>query len=248
MACYNGYAPPSYEASLPPVSALLMREAEAWRALLSLHTGVVGTARQLAAATNETETGTLLESTREAIEAREAGYYAGLTQLASQCDAMATEALRLRGLRKARASADVAALQVLMQTHSAEMLATGSTLASNAGLEVSAIATELRQAAQATRQQIAQVRAVMQLVQDAPSLAGAVQLAYRDCVLNTDEVFEAVYRHSEQLTDEALVRALDDLVVGPRDEDGGGGGAAVTERPRTLVRRHADGKRGSSGR
>ena len=107
----------------------------------------------------------------------------------------------------------MAALQVLMQTHSAEMLATGSTLASNAGLEVSAIATELRQAAQATRQQIAQVRAVMQLVQDAPSLAGAVQLAYRDCVLNTDEVFEAVYRHSEQLTDEALVRALDDLVV-----------------------------------
>jgi hypothetical protein len=247
MACYNnGYAAHSYEASLPPVSTLLMHEAEAWRALLQLHTGVVGTARKLAAATSETETGTVLESTREAIEAREAAYYAGLSQLASQCDAMATEALRLRSLRKSRASADVLALQVLMQSHSAETLATGSTLSSNSGLEVSAVATELRQAAQATRQQIAQVRAVMQLVQDAPSLVGRVQLAYRDCLLNTDEVFEAVYRHSEQLTDEALLRALEDLAAPSGAQ--GASSPAPAERARTIVRRHADGKRGGSGR
>lgn len=247
MACYPSYGGNCYETGLPPVSALLMHEAEAWRALLRLHTGVVGTARQLAAATSETETGTMLESTREAVEAREAGYYAGLTQLASQCDAMATEALRLRSLRKSRASADVQALQVLMRAHSAETMATGTALSSNSAMEVSAVATELRQAQQATRQQIAQVRTLMQLVQDKPEIRGSLRISYNDCALETESVFEAVYRHSEQLTDDALVRALNDL-TGPSVEGEGGTRAPPTERSRTMVRRHADGGKGQPGR
>lgn len=246
-ACYGSYGPRhAYDASIPPVSALLMHEAEAWRALLQLHTGVVSTARQLAAATSETETGTMLESTREAVEAREAGYYAGLTHLASQCDALATEALRLRSLRKSRSSADVQALQVLMQSHSAETMATGTALSSNSAVEVGSVASELRQAQQATRQQIAQVRAVMQLVQDKPDLKGPLKLSYGGAVLETDAVFEAVYRHSEQLTDDALVRALAELTA--PSGAAGGPAAAPAEGVRTMVRRHADGKKGQSNR
>ena len=267
-----GYYPPGphhhhpagvpYEAGMPPVAALLMREADAWRGLLGLHAGVLSTARQLAAATSETETGTTLEATRDAIEAREAGYYASLTQLAAQCDQLAAEALRLRGLRKARQGADVQALQVLMQSHSSETLAVGGTLAANSGVAVQAVTAELRQATASTRQQLAQVRAVLQLVQDKPALRGELTLGYRDWMVTPDEVFEEVYRESEQLTDEALVRALNTLVEcaspereapspsqrGSHSHGSGGGGGSGGSRQRQLVRRPADGRHGGPGR
>ena len=183
MGCYGAYA--GYAPSvppMPPVSALLMREAEAWRALLQLHTGVLGAARQLAAATSEGGEGQslMLETTREAIETREAQYYSGLTNLVAQCDQLSAEALRLRTLRKTRQGADVHALEALMHAHAAETLAIGGTLAANAAVAVSSVTAELRQASQATRTQLAQVRAVLQLVQDRPALQGKVQLAYRD--------------------------------------------------------------------
>jgi hypothetical protein len=232
------------------VSALLMREAEAWRALLSLHTGVLGAARQLAAAATEGGEGQspMLETTREAIETREAQYYAGLTQLAAQCDQLSAEALRLRTLRKTRQGADVHALEGLMHAHAAETLAIGGTLAANSAVAVASVTAELRQAARATRTQLAQVRAVMQLVQDRPALQGSVQLAYRDWVLNTDQVFAAVYQESEELTDEALVRALEGLVCGATSAEASPAAMAPAERQRQLVRRHADGKRGGAGR
>ena len=245
MACFNGYVSHPYEASLPPVSVLLMREAEAWRALLGLHQGVVGAARQLASATNEGNGASAsLETSREAIEARESNYYAGLTQLVAQCDQLSTEALRLRALRKSRASADVQALEMLMQAHSIETLAIGGALACSSAVAVQAVTAELRQAEQSTRQQLAQVRAVMQLVQDKPDLRGRLTLGYRDNALGLDEVFDAVYAHSEELTDEALVRALDGLVGAAAP---GAAPAVAVERQRTIVRRHADGNRSWSG-
>jgi len=234
---------------LPPVSALLMREAEAWRALLQLHTGVLGAARQLAAATSGSNEGQspMLETTREAIETREAQYYSGLTNLVAQCDQMSAEALRLRTLRKTRQGADVHALEGLMHAHAAETLAIGGTLAANAAVAVSSVTAELRQAAQATRTQLAQVRAVLQLVQDRPALKDKVRLAYGDWVLDTDQVFDAVYQESEELTDEALVRALEGLACGAT-ASAAPATAAPAERQRQLVRRHADGKRGGAGR
>ena len=116
-----------------------------------------------------------------------------------------------------------------MHAHAAETLAIGGTLAANAAVAVSSVTAELRQASQATRTQLAQVRAVLQLVQDRPALQGKVQLAYRDWVLDTDQVFEAVYQESEELTDEALVRALEGLVCGARAR----GTRALPRRPRS---------------
>lgn len=248
---WNGGVP--YEASMPPVSALLMREADAWRALLGLHQGVLGTARQLAMATTETD-GAALETTQEAIEAREAAYYAGLTQLVAACDQLSTEALRLRALRKARGNADAQALQALMQAHSTETLAVGAMLASNSAVKVQAATAELRQATQATRQQLAQVRAVLQLVQDHPPLRGKLRIGHvpeggeAERSFEPGAVIEAAYRHGEALSEVTLVQAMAELCgpgpSAPASNVGGGSSAPA----RQVVRRGADGRRDASER
>ena len=259
---YNGAWGDGYQqaaamdlAAMPPVSDLLMREAIAWRALLGLHQGVLGTARQMAAACGESEA--TLETSREAMETREAQYYSSLTNLVAQCDQLGAEALRLRSLRKARSATDTHALQVLLQTHSTETLAIGSTLASNSSMNVQAVTVEMRQAAQATRQQIAQVRALMQLVQDTPRLRGRLRVAFvadgedMERSFTPDEVFASVYRQAAELTDESLVAAMSELCSAPREEvraqapaaegdDGRGGSSPVATAPRQLVRRSTD--------
>lgn len=252
--CYGAYG--GYESSMPQVSALLMREAEAWRALLSLHTGVLGAARQLTTPMCEGGGETrspMLETMREAIEAREAHYYSGLTQLAARCDQMATEALRLRALRKTRQGVDVNALEGLLHAHATETLAIGGALAANAAVAVAGVTSELRQATQATRQHLAQVRTLMQLVQDQPGLKGRVQLAYNESVVAVGRVFDVIHEQSEELTDESLVQALDALTCGSAPPD-----VAVAAPPdavlptgraaRQTVRRHTDGNRPAAGR
>ena len=207
---WDGTYQPGYDQGLPAVSALLMREAEAWRALLNLHTGVMATARQMASTLNEPDPS--LETTIEMIETREAGYYAALSQLASHCDALSAEALRLRTLRKSRASTDTLALQALIQAHSEETLGIGTMLATQASTQINTVTSELRQATQSTRQQIAQARALLLEVQDASSLRGRVTLRVDDTHSFTpDEVVQAVYRTSSEMTDEALCQALADL-------------------------------------
>lgn len=248
----------AYDGSMPPVSELLMREAQAWTALLNLHQGVLGTARQLASAAGETDPA--LETTREAIETREAGYYAALTQLATNCDQLSAEALRLRALRKARSHTDTQSLEVLMHSHAAETLAIGSTLASNSSMNVSAVTVELRQATAATRQQIAQVRTLLQLVQDQPQLRGTLRIGLRgegggegegvaseEQSFSPEEVFAAVYRHASELTDDALVAAMHEL-CGIEDGTSAPAETSVAARPRTYVRRSTDGKGGSASR
>jgi hypothetical protein len=224
-----------YEPSMPPVAQLLMREAQAWTALLNLHTGVLGTARQMAS--SMTESDPTLETAREAIEVRESSYYAALSQLASHCDALGAEALRLRALRKTRATTDTQALQALMQSHSCEALAIGSTLAGSSAIAVNTTASELRQASTSTREQIAQVRALMQVVQDAPALQGRLSIRVDNThTFSPSEVFDAVYHQSDELSDEALSRALAELC---RVEEPNVA-APTPERTNTRVRRASD--------
>ena len=255
---------------MPPVSALLLREAEAWRALLALHQDVVGTARKLASVLGKSDA--VFESAREAVEVREATYYASLTQLASQCDALTEAALRLRGLRKARRGlADLQALEVLMQAHTSETLAVGSTIASNSSISAQAVAVELRQAAQATRQQIAQVRAVLQLVQERPGLQGQLSIGYRPPSADhtqtfaLEDVFATVYRRSPELTVDSLALALEEMmskqladssaVDGEEANDGtaadvsnsNSSSTSLARPPRSFVRRSADGRRLDDG-
>jgi len=241
----NVYQQPTFDQAVPPVSALLIREAEAWRALLGLHSGVVGTARQMATAVSA-ENEVLLESTRDAIEQREANYYAALTQLAANCDAMSTEALRLRSLRKARATTDTQALQVLMQAHSSETLAIGTTLGTNSATSVQAVTAELRQATQTTRTQIAQLRAMMQAIQDQPELHGSIGVTFTDSEHTTHQfttgaVFDAVYQASLELNEESLVAAMHLLCTGDPERVASASAPMPPSPPaRTVVRRQGD--------
>ena len=229
-----------YEQQLPPVSALLMREAHAWTALLNLHTGVLGTARQMASSLTESDP--TLETACEMIETRESGYYAALSQLASHCDSLGAEALRLRALRKTRATTDTQALQALMQAHSCEALAIGTALAGSSSVGVNTVTAELRQAATSTREQIAQVRALMQVVQDAPAIQGRLSIRVDDMhSFSLGEIFEAVYRCSDDLTDDALSRALADLCQVTRTETA----APTPERATTRVVRRASDRSGT---
>ena len=78
---------------------------------------------------------------------------------------------------------------------------------------------------------------MIQLAQDKPDLRGKVQLAYRDWIVDTDAVFDAVYKQSEELTDESLVAALERLVNDcqtQRESSQPSVGAVPAERARQL--------------
>lgn len=226
--------------NVPAISQLLLQEADAWRALLGLQAGVVRTARQMASAISA-ESDVMLEGAREAIEQRESGYFAALSQLAANCDALSSEALRLRSLRKARATTDTQAVQLLMQAHSDETLATGTSLSSTSATSVRAVTAELRQATQSSRQQIAQVRALMQAVQDRPDLRGAIGVTFADKSVisnfTTDAVFASVYSQSNELTDETLEAAMLRLCI---PESNSKHERVPNVPARTVVRRQGD--------
>lgn len=240
---------PAFDAqAIPQITQMLYREGEAWRALLALHAGVVSTAQQLSAVVAESAS---LETNEagNATEHRELQYCAALTQVASNCDAMHAEAIKLRGLRKARASADVQTIQALMDAHTNETLAVGASLASNISMSIQTATSDVRTSIQTTRQQLAQTRALLQLVNDAPSLRGRLRIGLVDpngtsTDYSTDAVFAAVYRVNAELTEEALVQAMADLSAnGPGDSEGAPAPADDVVAPppqRTVARRTGD--------
>ena len=80
---------------IPPISSMLMREADAWRALLSLHSATVSMASQVASAPeNGTQSTIYYDEKALNSESREAAYCAALTNLASQCDSLINEVLK----------------------------------------------------------------------------------------------------------------------------------------------------------
>jgi hypothetical protein len=221
------------------VAALLFREGEAWRALLALHTGVVQTARDLAERCNADAS---LDTTRETIEQREAILFASLTQLASHADALASEALRLRALRKQRCGADVAALEAVLKPQIIEGLTTGSTLASNTGSDVQAATTELRRASITTRAQISAVRGLLEAAGDRVASVGSLGVVLKrpdgtTHALDAKSLIDSAYDVSSELTDESLAIAITSMVVEgvpPKQPQ---------KSERVLVRRSGDGKR-----
>ena len=80
---------------------------------------------------------------QQASDQREATYMAGISQLCSQSDLLVAEAIKIRGLRKAKYQVDQQALKEIMRTHSDEVLAMGDTLARNRP-RVASVTSELR--------------------------------------------------------------------------------------------------------
>ena len=162
---------------MPAISAMLMREADAWRALMSLHGSVVSLSRSISAASaSSEESDAALEEQREASDQREASYLASLAQLMANCDGMVNEVVKLRGLRKSKHTLEAHALKEILRSHSDEVMAMGDGIARNAAMNLASAASELRQAAQNLRTQITQARGVIQVASEVTAL-GNVDLA-----------------------------------------------------------------------
>lgn len=221
--------------NLPPITEMLFREGNAWAALLSLHGGVLANAKH---ASSASDGDAALCPRREQVEMREAAYCATLTNLASQADSLASEALKLRQLRRVRASEEVnvIATMPLVQQHTIETMAVGGTLAGNSAMSVQAATSDIRQASTTARSQLAQLHALLGAMSDARETAGhgmRIAVSIDDRSVSLDTVIQQVYKHSPSITVDAVARALRDLSVGESTAL-----PAASAAPRCLARRH----------
>ena len=221
--------------NLPPITEMLFREGNAWAALLSLHGGVLASAKHASSASDSDAT---LCPKREQVEMREAAYCATLTNLASQADSLASEALKLRQLRRVRASeeAKVIAAMPLVQEHTIETMAVGGTLAGNSAMSVQAATSDIRLASTTARSQLAQLQALLGAMSDAREAEGhglRIAVSINDRSVSLDTVLQEVYKHSPSITVEAVARSLRDLSVGEPTAL-----PAASAAPRCLARRH----------
>lgn len=227
---------------LPAISQMLMREADAWRALLGLHGSVLQLTRSLAHATT-LEAGDphrQFDEQHEASEQREAAYLASVSQLIAQSDLLVSEAVKIRGLRKAKAQAESAALRDIVRLHDDEVMAMGEALGRNSGMSIASATAELRQASQAMRTQIQQARALLAVTAERRSLGAIPQGA--KVVMGVEDpngdvrlydvanVLEHVLQRGS-LSEETLSAALWEGAL-PREED--------QPPQRTFARRAAD--------
>jgi len=222
---------------------MLWREGSAWAALLALHGTVRGMVHQVVASAAEDDH---VARQREHVDTREAAYCAALTGLASQADALASEALKLRSLRRMRAGEEVRAIATLLEAHTNEVLAMGSALAGNSALSMQTATAALRQANQAARAQVTQLHALVQTANESaaqPPLRFSISIenaAGEARALPVDAVLQEVYCQDTQLSETSLRAALQALSVG-----GASQGPTASAPPRSLARRHGD--RSSAG-
>lgn len=150
---------------VPHISMLLYREAEAWRTLSQLHQGVAGVAQSLTRSMDEFAD--RIDLTRDDSEAREAAYCASLSSLATQCDLLSTEALRLRALRKNRASVESRVIRLALYTHSNETVSEGEAVSGRVSTSITELIHDLKRRGTGTRTEIAQLRTAIDLLNEA---------------------------------------------------------------------------------
>lgn len=230
------------QSDMPPISQMLMREADAWRALLGLHGSVLNLSRGIASASIQYSSNMeqRFDEQCEVSQQREASYVASIAQLVSQCDTMVAEAIKIRGLRKAMRQAETESLKEILRTHSDEALATGDALARNSAMSFSAAVSEMRQAAQSIRTQIQQARGLLQAASELKSLGSVdsnttIVMGYLDnegavqAIRPISKILEQVYQRG-QLTNENLRASIWEGDVS----------TAEPAAPRTFSRRAGD--------
>ncbi len=205
---------------MPHISQMLMREADAWRAILSLHNTAVGIARSFSE-----ETDLHFDENREATAQREVSYLSSLSQLASSCDAIVSEAIKIRGLRKAKHQMETECVKELLRGHADEVLALGDSMARNSALTFTAIASEMRTIHQALKTQLNQARALLGAIHDARNISlpndatVVVGLRYSDGraeLQTTGELLHKLYANGGQMTEESLGAVLAGGVAAPK--------------------------------
>ena len=235
---------------LPPISNLLLREADAWRAVLVLHSATVNTAHQLAhVPDNQPDSSLRFEDERKMnSDCREASYCSALTGLASQCDNLIAEVLKLRTFRKSRRTMEVLCLKEIVRSHSDEILAVGQTLSSNGSLNVASATAELRVAIQNQRSQVSQLRLLLEAVKSVETLplpkdgriVIGVSIGESEPVTHDlDSVMSSVFNEARELNDSSLSTALSSLF---------GGGGHSARQSRQFARRAVERAAGSEER
>ena len=207
----------AYAAAMPPmpqISEMLLREANAWNALLQLNGNVSAAAHGLSSHDDSLE----FDEQRETAAQREASYVGALSNLAALCDALAQETLKLRSLRKARHQVASMALQQVMRDHANGALALGEGHARRTALDVTNATAAVRAQQQDARSQLAQARSLLQAMQECRALAlpagarvvigvehasdGAIS------VRPVEEVLGAAYANGGHMTEASLAAAL----------------------------------------
>ena len=215
----HGHRMPPLPPETPAISQMLAREGTAWAALLSLHSSVVCAARSAA---SQSEENALLEFEEQAelSDAREAAYIASLTRLASSCDDLFSEAVKLRGLRRAQRHFKLQEIEAVTRRHRDETLAMGCDIARKSALSLSEAATQLRQAVARQRSEVDKLKTMLhalssgvRLPEDAEIVVG---IRTRDADGQGQQVLQTVQAATQlaaahgngQVTPDSIVAAL----------------------------------------
>lgn len=210
----------THQPQIPHICTLLMNEAEAWRALLALHGVTIHNAQSTSKATTSDAELSVTESSA-ASDAREAEFCAALSNLANQADALHSECMKVRSLRRARRAAEVDALKEVTRAHADEYLAIGKHLSSNLAIAVANVTSDMRVCVQQQRTQLSQLRSMMEVVKTGMELP-----LERDCVLvvgvkngdsvdakPVEEVLSCLYENSRELNETTLSDTLKRMFI-----------------------------------
>lgn len=200
---------------VPHICDLLLKEAEAWRALVGLHGMCLSHAY---AVVQEPQAGVSSDSVLQT-QVREGGYIAALSGLAAHLDAMSAEALKLRQARKARRVLEVACVQEAIRSHTDEILTMGQALAHNNGVSIAGATASIRATTQRTNARIAQLRSLLEAMStarqrvfphDIQILVG-VRRGDTDEVQTMEHFFDDLFKHDREVTDSTVERTLQRL-------------------------------------
>lgn len=215
----NGAAPPPPTSALPQISQLLIAEANAWNALLNLSGGLEHATRSTTGSIAHEE-GLVGESSEET-QQRTASYISALSNIANQADALTNETIRLRSLRKAKAQVETNAIHAL-QHHNREVLAQGEQSARSIGLTISTATSEMRATANKLKTELAQGRALLELIQQTQELGlepgstmvfGVKTASDEATFMNVSHLLTALYAEGG-LSDETLARVIKTQMTG----------------------------------
>jgi len=208
-----------------PIANLLLKEADAWHAVLAQHSLAMSTAQQLSRLPpdNDSKDRPFNDEQTTTSDLSEAAYCSALTNLASQCDSLIVEVMRLRGLRKARRGVEVPHAKEKVRQHSNDVLTTGQELAATASLSVSSVTSDLREVIETQQSQVSRLQALVQASEGAanPPLPKNAELMIgvrtEDGEIDSrplDELFKIIHATSGELNETTLSRALTSLFHG----------------------------------
>lgn len=167
-------------------------------------------------------------------ESREAAYCSALSSLSHQCDSLHNEALKLRTLRKSRRGLETQCVQAVLRSHSDEVMAVGQTLANNASLNVSTVTSDLRVAIQHQRNQLSQLRMLLEAVKSAEAFpmprgsklvlsiqrqpVSADETDQKRPFIEIDDLFAKIYANSREVNDTSIAEAILQTLVHGRED------------------------------